>query len=184
MNICAKLNICALNAPTSQSPKPLAAILQMSRNQKKFEKIKNFLIKNLGNKAEYSKDEDGTEYLNIKKSNFWISNTFGELVVGYGLNHTHFSEEYNNLDEGISQAFDLLTNRIKTTNYIKGNTVFKTTVEIEYPNSKTENIGTSSLLFFPFWKKTRIETNYDEKIIEKKEIENQVNLILENEVSE
>ena len=28
MNICAKLNICALNAPTSQSPKPLAGTVR------------------------------------------------------------------------------------------------------------------------------------------------------------
>ena len=104
----------------------------MNRNQKKFEEIKDFLIEKLGDKIEYSKDEDGTEYLNIKNSNFWISNTFGELVVGYGFNHTHFSEEYNNLDDGIFQVFDLLTNRIKTTNYIKGNTIFKTSIEIEY----------------------------------------------------
>ena len=79
----------------------------MSSNQKKFEEIKDFLIENLGDKIEHSKDEDGTEFLNIKNSNFWISNTFGELVVGYGFNHTHFSEEYNNLDDGIFQAFDL-----------------------------------------------------------------------------
>lgn len=156
----------------------------MNRNQKKFEEIKNLLIEKLESKVEYSKDEDGTEYLNIKKSNFWISTTFGELVVGYGLNHTHFSEEFENLDNGIFQAFDLLTNKIKTTNYIKGNTIFKTTVEIEYPNSKLVNIGTSSLILFPFWKKTKIDIKYDEKILEKKEIETQVNSILETEMSE
>lgn len=147
------VEISGVKARTSAIRFPLAAILQMNRNQRKFEEIKNLLIEKLGNDLEYSKDEDGTEFLNIKNSNFWISNTSGELVVGYGLNHTHFSEEYNNLDNGIFQAFDLLTNRIKTTNYIKGNTIFKTTVEIEYPNSKSINIGTSSLMFFPFWKK-------------------------------
>ena len=153
----------------------------MNRNQKKFEEIKDFLIEKLGEKIEYSKDEDGTEYLNIKNSNFWISNTFGELVVGYGFNHKHFSEEYNNLDDGIFQVFDLLTNRIKTTNYIKGNTIFKTSIEIEYSNFNSVNIGTSSIIFYPFWKKTQIETNYDEKILDKKEIENRVNTILETE---
>lgn len=151
----------------------------MNRNQKKFEEIKNVLIEKLGDIAEYSKDEDGIEYLTIKKSDFWISTTFGELVVGYGLHHTHFSEELKNLDNGIFQAFDLLTNRIKTTNYLKGNTIFKTTVEIEYPNSKLVNIGTSSLILFPFWKKTKIDIKYDEKILEKSEIENEVNSILE-----
>ena len=54
----------------------------MNRNQKKFEEIKDFPIEKLGDKIVYSKDKDETEYLNIKNSNFWISNTFGELVVG------------------------------------------------------------------------------------------------------
>lgn len=151
----------------------------MNRNQKKFEEIKKVLIEKLGDEVEYSKDEDGTEYLAVKNSDFWISTTFGELVVGYGLHHTHFSEEFENLDDGIIQAFDLLTNRIKTIKYIKGNTVFKTTVEIEYPDATLVNIGSSGLVLFPFWKKTKSEIRYDEKILEKKEIEDQVNSILE-----
>lgn len=151
----------------------------MNRNQKKFEEIKQLLIEKLGDQAEYSKDEDGTEYVTVKNSDFWVSTTFGELVVGYGLHHTHFSQEFENLDDGLVQAFDLLTNRIKTTQYIKGNTVFKTTVEIEYPDATLVNIGSSGLILFPFWKKTKLEVKYDEKILEKKEIEDQVNLILE-----
>ncbi|WP_295230590.1 hypothetical protein [uncultured Chryseobacterium sp.] len=151
----------------------------MNRNQKKFEEIKQLLIEKLGDQAEYSKDEDGAEYVAVKNSDFWVSTTFGELVVGYGLHHTHFSQEFENLDDGLVQAFDLLTNRIKTTQYIKGNTVFKTTVEIEYPDATLVNIGSSGLVLFPFWKKTKLEVKYDEKILEKKEIEDQVNLILE-----
>ncbi|WP_294232229.1 hypothetical protein [Chryseobacterium endophyticum] len=151
----------------------------MNRNQKKFEEIKKVLIEKLGDEVEYSKDEDGTEYLAVKKSEFWVSTTFGELVVGYGSHHTHFSEEFGNLEDGIVQAFDLLTNRIKTTKYIKGNTVFKTTVEIEYPDATLVNIGSSCLVLFPFWKKTKLEVKYDVKILENKEIEDQVNSILE-----
>ncbi|WP_294291846.1 hypothetical protein [uncultured Chryseobacterium sp.] len=152
----------------------------MNRNQKKFEEIKKVLIEKLGDRAEYSKDEDGTEYLAVKDSDFWISITFGELVVGYGSHHTHFSKEFGNLEDGIVQAFDLLTNRIRTANYLKGNTVFKTTVEIEYPDATLVDIGSSGLIFFPFWKKTKLEVMYDEKILEKKEIEDQVNAVLEN----
>ncbi|WP_294226764.1 hypothetical protein [uncultured Chryseobacterium sp.] len=152
----------------------------MNRNQKKFEEIKKVLIEKLGDRVEYSKDEDGTEYLAVKKSEFWVSTTFGELVVGYGSHHTHFSEEFGNLEDGIVQAFDLLTNRIRTANYLKGNTVFKTTVEIEYPDATLVDIGSSGLIFFPFWKKTKLEVMYDEKILEKKEIEDQVNAVLEN----
>lgn len=153
----------------------------MNRNQIKFEKIKNLLIEKLGKNIEYSRDEDGTEYLNIKNSNLWISLTFRELVVGFGCNHTHFSEEYENLDDGVKQVFDLLTNRIRSTDYIKGKTIFKTTVEIEFPNSELTNIGESSVLFYPFWKKTTIETEYFEKLIDKTEIEKESSIILNND---
>ena len=152
----------------------------MNRNRKKFENIKKILIEKLGDRVEYSKDKDGTEYLALKNSEFWISTTFGELVVGYGSHHTHFSEELGNLDDGIFQAFDLLTNRVRTTNYLKGNTVFKTIVEIEYPDATLVNIGSSGLVLFPFWKKTKLKVKYNEKILKKKEIEDQVNLVLEN----
>ena len=146
--------------------------------KRKFQKIKNLLIEKFGKDIEYSQDENGTEYLNIKNSNLWVSNTFQELVVGFGFNHTHFSEEYENLNEGIIQVFELLTNRIKTTDYIKGKTIFKTTVEIEFPHSELKNIGESSVLLYPFWKKTKIETEYFEKLMDKTEIEKEANIIL------
>lgn len=149
----------------------------MNRNQKKFDEILDLLIKKFGNQLEYSEEED-SKYLNIKDSNFWMSTEFGEFVVGYGFNHTHFSDEYNNLEEGMLQVFDLLTNRIVTTNYIKGKSIYKTSVDIEYPNSKIVNIGSSSFIFYPFWKKTKIEKLVTEKLIEKNKIEKEANIIL------
>ena len=146
-------------------------------NEIKFNEIQNLLKLKLRDKVICS-EEHGTKYLQIKDTEFWMSTEFEELVVGIGLNHTHFSEKYGNLYEGIFQAFDLLTNKLKTTNYIKGETVFKTIIEIEYPNSKIVNIGETGLLFFPFWKKTKIETIITEPIISKKEIENEVNIII------
>ncbi|NML58843.1 type I phosphoribosyltransferase [Chryseobacterium cheonjiense] len=156
----------------------------MKQNQEKFDEIKNLLLDKIGYRVDYAREKDGTEYLNIRETNFWISATFEEFVVGYGLNHTHFSEEQKNLDEGVLLAIDLLTNRIKTTNYIKGNTLFKTTVEIEYPDSTLVNIGSTNIILFPFWKKTKIETIYDEKILEKKDIENEVHSILNPGIDE
>ena len=52
MNICAKLNICALNAPTSQSPKPLPAILSIGQNT--WKKAKRFLKNVLYIRSTYS----------------------------------------------------------------------------------------------------------------------------------
>ena len=149
----------------------------MQRHQRKFNEIKNLLKEKLGEKIDVI-SENGNEIIEIKNSNFWLMVDKTEFTVGFGLNHTHFSDEYGNLDDGIFQTLDLLTNRIKTTNFIKGNTIFKTTVEIEYENSKPVNIGTTNLLIYPFWKKTKIETIVSEKIIKKKEIEKEANLIL------
>ena len=149
----------------------------MQRHQRKFNEIKNLLKEKLGEKIDVI-SENGNEIIEIKNSNFWLMVDKTEFTVGFGLNHTHFSDEYGNLDDGIFQTLDLLTNRIKTTNFIKGNTIFKTTVEIEYDNSKPLNIGTTNLLIYPFWKKTKIETIFTEKIIDKKEIEKEANLIL------
>ena len=149
----------------------------MQRHQRKFNEIKNLLKEKLGEKIDVI-SENGNEIIEIKNSNFWLMVDKTEFTVGFGLNHTHFSDEYGNLDDGIFQTLDLLTNRIKTTNFIKGNTIFKTTVEIEYDNSKPLNIGTTNLLIYPFWKKTKIETIVSEEIIKKKEREKEANLIL------
>lgn len=149
----------------------------MERHQRKFNEIKKLLQIKLGDKIKTYKDH-GAEYLEVIDSTFWLMIDESEFTVGYGLNHTHFSEKYNNLEDGIIQTFDLLTNTIKTTEYIKGNTVFKVTTEIEFPNSQLINIGTSTLLFYPFWRKTKTKKLTSEKIIEKKEIEDDVNFIL------
>lgn len=149
----------------------------MERHHRKFNEIKELLQQQLGDKITVS-EEHGNKTLKLTGSSFWLMVDHSELTVGYGLNHTHFSDQYHNLEDGIAQTFDLLTNPIRTTEYIKGNTVFKTTVEIEFPNSQYVNIGTTTLLFYPFWKKTKIEISISEKMIEKKEIEEEVNRIL------
>ena len=149
----------------------------MNLNEKKFNEIQNLLQLKLGNKIICSKVHK-TKYLRIKDTEFWMSTEFNEFVVGMGLNHTHFSEKYGNLHDGIIQVFDLLTNKLKTTKFTKGKTVFKTIIEIEYPNSKSVNIGETGLLIFPFWKKTKINATITDPIICKKEIENEVNIII------
>lgn len=149
----------------------------MERHHRIFNQITELLQKKLGERIKVY-EENGSQYLELTDSPFWLMIDKSEFTVGYGLNHTHFSESYNNLEDGIIQAFDLLTNTIKTTEYIKGKTVYKVTAEIEFPNSQLINIGTSAFLVYPFWKKTKIKNSLSEKIIEKKEIEEDVNFIL------
>ncbi|KFF24135.1 hypothetical protein [Chryseobacterium vrystaatense] len=149
----------------------------MERHHRIFNQITELLQKKLGERIKVY-EENGSQYLELTDSPFWLMIDKSEFTVGYGLNHTHFSESYNNLEDGIIQAFDLLTNTIKTTEYIKGKTVYKVTTEIEFPNSQLINIGTSAFLVYPFWKKTKIKNSLSEKIIEKKEIEEDVHFIL------
>jgi hypothetical protein len=149
----------------------------MKKHQTKFNEIKNLLKNKLGEDL-VTYEEHGTEFIEIKNTEFWLTIDDNEFTVGFGFNHTHFSEDYENLEEGIIQAIDILTNRIKTTDYIKGRTIFKTVIEIEYPNLKLVNIGESSLLFYAFWKKTKIQNSFSNTILNKKEIEHEINKII------
>lgn len=153
----------------------------MNKNLKIFDEIEQLLKFKLGNKVEVVEEYD-SKYLQIKGSEFWLSNDFGELIVGFGKSHNHFSVEYNNLDIGIIQAFDLLTNEIIITEYKKGETIFKVTIEIKFPSAKTENIGTVSFLVFPFWKKTKRIASHYQKLIEKSDIETEVNILLNSDL--
>ncbi|MDR2237873.1 MAG: hypothetical protein LBE92_17250 [Chryseobacterium sp.] len=152
----------------------------MELHQKKFNEIRKLLQSRLGDRVKIS-EEYGNERLELKDSSFWMMTDQSELTVGYGANHTHFSTDYNNLEDGIIMAFDLLTNPVKTTQYIKGNTVFRVMTEIEYPGSKPVNIGTTSILIYPFWKKTKTEITVSEGILDRNDIREEVNLILNEE---
>ncbi|MFC3159135.1 hypothetical protein SAMN05443633_10349 [Chryseobacterium arachidis] len=153
----------------------------MNKNLKIFDEIERLLKIKLGNKVEVVEEND-SKYLQIEGSEFWMSNDFNELVVGFGINHTHFSEDYDNLNLGIIRTFDLLTNEIIITEYKKGETIFKVTTEIKFPSAKTENIGTVSFLVFPFWKKTKRITSHYQKLIEKSDIETEVIILLNSDL--
>ncbi|MCL1674794.1 hypothetical protein [Elizabethkingia meningoseptica] len=141
----------------------------MKLHQKKFHGIKDLLISKLGERVVISK-EHGNETLELENSDFWMTATETELIIGYGINHTHYSEDFDNLESGIKQAFDLLTHRIRTTKQIKGNYIIKVSTDIEFSKWRFENIGISRSLFYPFWKKTVTEQSFNEKIIEGSEI--------------
>ncbi|MHA7610494.1 hypothetical protein ACV0BM_016735 [Elizabethkingia meningoseptica] len=121
----------------------------MKLNQKKFHGIKDLLISKLGERVVISK-EHGNETLELENSDFWMTVTETELIIGYGINHTHYSEDFDNLESGIKQAFDLLTHRIRTTKQIKGNYIIKVSTDIEFSKWRFENIGISRSLFYPF----------------------------------
>lgn len=150
---------------------------KMKLHQKKFNEIKEMLISKLGEKIIID-EENGTTVLQIKDSEYWLSADHSEFTVGFGLSHRHFSTEYNNLKEGLEEAFKLLTHEIRVTEYIKGTTVYKAVTEVKISDSTIENVGVTGILLYPFWKKTHIETTYFEKIISKEEIEPEMEEIL------
>lgn len=149
----------------------------MKIHLKKFNEIQHLLQSKLGAKVKVE-EENGTTFLSIKDSNFWLSVDHSEFTVGFGLNHAHFSEEYRNLQNGIRQAFDLLTSEVRVTQYIKGKTVYKAITEINISDSDIENLGITGVLIYPFWKKTRIETSYFERIINRDDLIPEIDLIL------
>ncbi|MGH1516479.1 hypothetical protein [Chryseobacterium sp. JK1] len=146
-------------------------------HQKKFNEIKELLISKLGEKIVID-EEHGTTILQIKDSEYWLSVDHSEFTVGFGFNHTHFSEEYDNLKKGIEEAFKLLTHEIRVTKYIKGNTIYKAVTEIKISDSTTESLGVVGILFYPFWKKKQTETSYFEAIIRKEDIESEIEKIV------
>lgn len=149
----------------------------MSKTQIVFDEILDVLLKNHPNKFSYYKEHE-VRYLNAKDSDFWMSNQSGEFVVGFGQNHTHFSEVFGNLRDGVQTVLDLLSFPIKTTSYKKGNAVFRIKVEIVFNESNSKEFGVSKNLIYPFWKKTSIIERTSTRILDERTILNDFEEIL------
>ncbi|KFC33549.1 hypothetical protein [Elizabethkingia anophelis] len=145
----------------------------MELHQKKFNLIKDLLISKLGERVKFSKEFDD-ETLEIEDSEFWLTANKTELIVGYGINHSHYSEDYDNLDSGIEEVFNLLTCKIRTTREIRGSYMTKITVDKKLPDGIYRSLGSSRPLFYPFWKKPTTEVTFIEKIINREEIEEEM----------
>lgn len=145
----------------------------MKLHYKKFNLIKDLLISKLGERLKFSKEFDD-ETLEIEDSEFWLTANKTELIVGYGINHSHYSEDYDNLDSGIEEVFNLLTYKIRTTREIRGSYMTKITVDKELPDGAYRSLGSSRPLFYPFWKKPTTEVTFIEKIINREEIEEEM----------
>ena len=147
----------------------------MNTHQEIFIKTKELLRKLF--KEELNEYDEG-QYLTIGDTGIWFEYDGNEYTIGYGFSHYHINPN-NNKFEAIEILFELLTKRIKTTSYKKGNTVYKSIVEIEVDNSNYRSLGTTGMIFYPFWKKTEMEIKYEEKLIEFKDIEGSLKEIKE-----
>lgn len=145
----------------------------MKLHYKKFNLIKDLLISKLGERLKFSKEFDD-ETLEIEDSKFWLTANKTELIVGYGINHSHYSEDYDNLDSGIEEVFNLLTCKILITREIRGSYMTKITVDKELPDGTFNPLSSSRALLYPFWKKPTTEVTFIEKIINREEIEEEM----------
>lgn len=149
----------------------------MEKHEIIFEKIKILLQKYCTEKVQISTDEYNETHIIINGSEIWLSCEENYLTIGYGMGHRHYDSETDNLYKVIEEFFNLLTKRIRITEYYKGNHCYKIQTEIEQTDSFFEERSTSINFFVPFWKKTTKKVSFKEKVIEKILIEREINEI-------
>ena len=117
--------------------------------------------------------EDGyTEnHLTIEDTEVWISCDEYELIFGTGFHHRHYDSKFDDLIDCLNDFQRMLTNRIRRTEYYKGNHCYKTKLEIELDNCNFTKFSTSSTLGFSFWKKTTEKVTIENPIIQSLEFE-------------
>lgn len=143
----------------------------MKVHQLIFAKIKKLLSKEFGENLD--EFEEGN-YLTIGDSGIWISVDEDEFTVGYGMNHRHYHYEYDDINEAVSEFFNLLTRKRRVTTFFKGKYSYKNKVEIENVDGKFEVLSTSSTWLFPYWKKTRTKVETEPGLIDYTKIENEI----------
>ena len=146
----------------------------MKKHQVIFEKIKELLKKHFG--EEIKEYEEGT-ILTIGYSGVLISSNDRELTIGYGMTHTNYDPDYDDIGLAIDRFFNLLTKRKRITEYLKGNFSYKNKTEIELDNSEYDNMGISMTWLFPYWKRTKEKISFRENLIDRSIIEDGINQI-------
>jgi hypothetical protein len=146
----------------------------MKKQQLIFEKLKTFLQEQFG--EELIEHDDGT-HLTIGKSEIWIAVNQLDLIIGHGPNHSHFNPEWEDISKAVTLFFDILTKRIRIIKYYKGTFVFKVKTDVEIEHGNFEHISTSLTWLFPFWKKTKEEIRFIAPIIDRVEIEKEIETI-------
>jgi hypothetical protein len=143
----------------------------MNTYQTIFDKLKELLIKLFDD--ELNQFENGS-HLTLGETGIWIEFDGYEFTIGHGLSHWHYNPERDDVDGAITMLINLLTKRIRITTYHKGNKEYKHKVEIELANSKFQEIGTTTIWFHPFWKKTITNTRFKEHLIDYSLIESDI----------
>nr|WP_042289982.1 hypothetical protein [Nonlabens ulvanivorans] len=142
----------------------------MNPNQYLFEKFSNLLNEEF---SQTINEYDEGRHLTIGDTGFWISLDDKELIIGFGLNHTHYNFDYDSMEDAIDTFFLLLTKRKKITDYSKGLKIFKTKVEIEVDNEELINLGTTATFPLQFWKRSESKISYVNEFLKTEKITEQ-----------
>jgi hypothetical protein len=148
-----------------------------------FNEIKGFLDKHFPDNYNESEEYEECYHINVysqnaEDSSVWFEFDIGnsELIVGYGISHTHYGEQYGiEISEGINRILDFFTVKMKRTDYYKGKVNFKNVYEMKTKNGTYENLGTSSILpIYPFWKKTTKKITEHSELIKDENIKSEL----------
>ena len=143
----------------------------MKKHHVLFTKIKDLLKSNFG--ADLKEYDEGT-HLTINDSGIWIDCDDSQLTIGYGLAHTHYNPDYDNIHNAVENFFDLLTKRKRITIYYKGSFQFKNITEFVISDSEYEHVGTSKTWLYPYWKKTHTKVKLIEPLLDSSKILNEI----------
>ncbi|MCC6700760.1 MAG: hypothetical protein IT221_04505 [Fluviicola sp.] len=143
----------------------------MKAHQIVYENIKTILKDYFGDEI---KEYEAGEHMTIGNTGVWLSSDEYELTIGHGINHRHYHCEINNMNDAIDEFINILTRRKRITNTYKGKYLYKSETEIENQNGDFIVLSSSLSWYFPFWKKTKIETHNIGRIIDSQDIIRQI----------
>jgi hypothetical protein len=143
----------------------------MVNHQEIFEKIKDLLSRHVQINVD---NLDYGTHLTIDQTDIWLETDPIYLTIGFGLSHVHYDPKHDNLKRGIEKLFNLLTRRKRITTYFKGNKIFKERTEIELQQDQFEHFGTTMTWWFPFWRQTTKEIQFQDPQIEFSKVENEI----------
>lgn len=153
--------------------------MEIENNRIIFNEIKRFLNKHFSGNYDETKEYEDCFHIIISSrenedSSIWFEFDIGnsELIVGYGISHIHYGEQYGaKLSEGLNRLLDLFTTKMRRTHYFKGKVNFKNVYEIKRENGTYKNLGTNSMsILYPFWKKTTEKVSEHSELIKDKKI--------------
>ena len=133
-----------------------------------FDDIKALLQEHLNDDLRQHNDR---RYLSISDSDIWFTADAFEFTVGFDFMHKHYDLRYDDWNEVVEHLCNLITKRKRITNYYKGGYLYKMMVEIELDSLRYQRLGTAVQILYPFWRRTRLETIFVDKLIDSAEFE-------------